>query len=326
MDVYLGLDTSCYTTSAALCTADGGVLASARKLLPVALGQRGLRQSEAVFVHIRQLPDVLAQAFAQAHDALGADEPLALRAVAASKTPTDDPDSYMPVFLTGWGSAQAIATAQGVPCHAVCHQAGHIAAGRIGNDALGERFLAVHLSGGTTDLLDCDGGRITRLGGSMDVHAGQLIDRLGVRLGLPFPAGPEMEKLASACKESPTGILPVSLEPDGLRCHLSGAEAQAVRLMDKLAPPRLALETYDLLARTLLRLLKAGQQRTQARQALIVGGVASSLLLRGLLAQRLQKARVPIQVFFGEPRYSADNAAGVARLCWQTETKRTEVL
>ena len=58
-EVVIGLDTSCYTTSAAAVTTDGRVIASCRKLLPVAAGERGLRQSEAVFMHVRQLPEQL---------------------------------------------------------------------------------------------------------------------------------------------------------------------------------------------------------------------------------------------------------------------------
>ena len=315
MDAFLGLDTSCYTTSAALVARDGSVLSSARRLLPVAPGQRGLRQSEAVFVHIKQLPEILAEAFAQARQALPKGEELTLLAVAASRTPTDAAESYMPVFLAGWGSGMAIAQAQALPCYAVTHQAGHIAAGRIGNEGLDERFLAVHLSGGTTDLLACAPEGIRPLGGSLDVHAGQLIDRLGVRLGLAFPAGPGLEKLALACERPATGILPASLAADGLHCHLSGAETKSMGLLERLPKEQIALEAFDLLARTVARLLRAGCAATNARQALVVGGVASSLLLRRLLAERLSKVRVPLTLYFGEPQYSADNAAGVARLC-----------
>lgn len=324
MDAFLGLDTSCYTTSAAILSREGNVLSSARQLLPVAPGQRGLRQSEAVFVHIKQLPQVLTEAFAQARSGLPQGESLTLRAVAASKTPTAAEESYLPVFLAGWSHAVAIAQAQGVPCYAVTHQAGHIAAGRIGSPALDERFLAVHLSGGTTDLLACGPDGIQALGSSLDVHAGQLVDRLGVRMGLPFPAGAALEKLAFACPQSATGLLPVSMTRDGLHCHLSGAETKALGLLGQIPNERLALETFDLLARTVARLLRAGWQQTGLRQALVVGGVSSSQLLRGLLAQRLQKARVPLALTFGEPRFSTDNAAGVARLCWQRFNAETE--
>ena len=150
----------------------------------------------------------------------------------------------------------------------------------------------------------------------MDLHAGQMVDRVGVRLGLRFPAGPELEKLAMSCTEPTEALLPTSLEKDACYCHLSGAETKAAQLWEKQAcsPERIAAETFDLLARTVSRMLAAGCKRYQVRQALVVGGVASSKLLLELLRQRLAKLRCPLEVFFGDPRYSADNAAGVAEL------------
>ena len=150
----------------------------------------------------------------------------------------------------------------------------------------------------------------------MDLHAGQMVDRVGVRLGLRVPAGPELEKLAMSCTEPTEALLPASLEKDACYCHLSGAETKAAQRWEKQAcsPERIAAETFDLLARTVSRMLAAGCKRYQVRQALVVGGVASSKLLRGLLQQRLNKLRSPVEVFFGAPRYSADNAAGVAEL------------
>ncbi len=310
MDAVLGLDTSCYTTSAAAVDAQGKVIAFSRLLLPVEAGQRGLRQSEAVFAHVRQLPQVM--------ESLMTELPTeaTIRAVCASSKPRDEADSYMPVFQTGCGYGRGIAAALRVPFFETTHQQGHIAAGCIGLPPLDERFLALHLSGGTTELLLCENGRLRLVGGSLDLHAGQMVDRVGVRLGLRFPAGPELEKLAMACADPTEALLPASLEKDACYCHLSGAETRAAQLWEKqvCTPERIAAETFDLLARTVSRMLAAGCKCYQVRQALVVGGVASSKLLRGLLQQRLAKLRCPVEVFFGDPRYSADNAAGVAEL------------
>ncbi len=307
MDVALGFDTSCYTTSVALVGAGGEVVDFQRMLLPVERGQRGLRQSEAVFAHVRQLPALMERAGAALREHR-------VVAVAASAKPRDDADSYMPVFSVGLGQARAIAAALGVPCYEVSHQQGHIAAGRLGNPPLNERFLTLHLSGGTTELMLYDHGALTLLGGSKDLHAGQLVDRVGVALGLPFPAGPGLEKLARSCAEKPAALLPVSME--GLGCHLSGAETRCQQWIagQSYPPERIAAEVYDLLARTVARLLSAGWQATDADQALIVGGVASSGLLRELLPARLDKLKAPVRLRFGRPEYSADNAAGVAWL------------
>ena len=307
--IVLGIDTSCYTTSVAAAD-ENGVLASNRQLLPVQAGARGLRQSEAVFAHVRQLPQVV--------ESLMAELPPEARlcAVCASSKPRDEADSYMPVFQTGCGYGRGIAATLRVPFFETSHQQGHIAAGRIGLPPPDERFLALHLSGGTTELLLCEKGKLRLVGGSMDLHAGQMVDRVGVRLGLRFPAGPELEKLAMSCMEPTEALLPASLEKDACYCHLSGAETKAAQLWEKQAcsPERIAAETFDLLARTVSRMLAAGCKRYQVRQALVVGGVASSKLLRELLRQRLSKLRCPVEVFFGDPRYSADNAAGVAEL------------
>lgn len=312
MKAFLGFDTSCYTTSAAAVDEEGKVLASERLLLPVAKGQRGLRQSEAVFVHVRQMPQVMERLA----PALRGRE---IAAVCASNAPRDEEESYMPVFTVGLGHASALSSALNAPLFTVSHQQGHIAAGRIENPPMEERFLALHLSGGTTELLLCDHGKLTLIGASLDLHAGQLVDRVGVALSLPFPAGPELEKLALLCGEPSQALLPASTEKGGLFCHLSGAETACQRLIRQgdLPRERIAAEVYDLLARTVSRMLLAGAQSTGAGQALVVGGVASSALLRRLVLKRVEKGNRALRVLFGMPRYSADNAAGVARLCWE---------
>lgn len=309
MGVVLGFDTSCYTTSAAAVHEDGRVLLNQRMLLPVELGQRGLRQSEAVFAHVRQMPLLTADM-----------EPILreekILAVAASSAPTSAEESYMPVFTVGLGHAQVLANILGVPCVKVSHQEGHIAAGQIGRKAMDSRFVALHVSGGTTELLLSQDGKLTRLGGSLDLNAGQLMDRVGVAMGCPFPAGAALERKALACRERAAGLLPASMEGDDLFCHLSGAETKCQGLLKEgaLSHERIALEAFDFLARTVARLLMAGCRAADVTLALLVGGVASSTLLRGLVAERLQKAGSKLLAICGEPGYSTDNAAGVALL------------
>lgn len=309
MGVVLGFDSSCYITSAAAVHEDGRVLLNQRMLLPVELGQRGLRQSEAVFAHVRQMPLLMADM-----EAILREEKIL--AVAASSAPTAAEESYMPVFTVGLGHAQVLANILGVPCFKVSHQEGHIAAGQIGRQAMDSRFVALHVSGGTTDLLLSQDGKLTRLGGSLDLNAGQLVDRVGVAMGYPFPAGAALERQALACRERAAGLLPASMEGDDLFCHLSGAETKCQGLLKEgaLSHERIALEAFDFLARTVARLLMAGCRAADVTQALLVGGVASSTLLRGLVAERLQKAGSKLSVICGEPGYSADNAAGVALL------------
>ena len=306
----LGIDTSCYTTSVA-CFGGSGVLYDGRIVLPVRQGERGLRQSEGVFLHTRQLPPLVEEAFA-------AVSPSSIAAVACSRAPVDRADSYMPVFLTGLGVARALAASLGVPLHLLDHQSGHIRAALIGNEKLAQApFYAVHLSGGTTDLLSVERKApgvfaIEPLGCSEDLHAGQLVDRVGVCLGCGFPAGKEMEALARQATKRDLRI-PASVRD--LSCSLSGAETAAGRALSQgRTAAEVAYGVYDLLARTLTRLLTNAVRQHGERPVLLCGGVASSQLLRELLHERCE-----LPLFFGESRFSSDNAVGVAALGYDRE-------
>ena len=303
--VVIGLDTSCYTTSAAAVTVEGRVLCSSRKLLPVAMGERGLRQSEAVYAHVRALPERI-------REVSEAVRGMEIAAVCASRRPRDDEASYMPVFQVGDAQGQALASVLGVPCFASTHQRGHIAAARVDSGLGAGDFLAVHLSGGTTEMLSMRGEALTLLGGTLDLHAGQMVDRTGVALGLPFPSGRYLEELA--VKGSSSAKLPVSFAPDGLHCHISGAESQVQRWISRgsMPPEEIAAEVYDFLARTVCRMVTAGSEATGIRQVLIAGGVASSPLFRQLLQARAAKKDAGLAVHFGRPEYSGDNAVGAA--------------
>jgi len=311
MRVTLGFDTSCYTTSAAAVNEQGEVVAASRLLLPVKQGERGLRQSEAVFAHVRQMPLVVEELQKQLDG-----QQAEIVAVCASSAPRDEEDSYMPVFTVGMGHARVLASALNVPLYETDHQQGHIAAGLIGNQEPDDTFVALHLSGGTTELLACTKSGLELLGGCADLHAGQVVDRVGVALGLPFPAGPHLEKLAMSCEEQVESLLPVSMEKDGLTCHLSGVETRAQQWIKegKMSREKIAAEVFDVLARTVARLLTGACTKAHAQTALVVGGVASSTLLRSQLQKRLAKQRIKMQVMFGQPRFSADNAAGVAAI------------
>ena len=309
----LGIDTSCYTTSVA-CFDRTGVLYDGRTLLPVHKGDRGLRQSEGVFLHTRQLPPLVEEAFS-------AVSPADVAAVACSRSPVDREDSYMPVFLTGLGVARTLAASLQVPLFSLDHQSGHIRAALIGNEGLMEKpFYAVHLSGGTTDLLSVQRNApgafaIEPLGRSEDLHAGQLVDRVGVLLKCGFPSGKEMEALARQATARDVRI-PSSVR--GLTCSLSGAETAARRALDEGRPTaEVAYGIYDLLARTLTKLLTNAARQQGERPVLLCGGVASSLLLRELL-----RARCELPLFFGESRYSSDNAVGIAALGYDREVSQ----
>lgn len=305
--VIVGLDTSCYTTSAAAVTVDGEVIASCRRLLPVPKGERGLRQSEAVFIHVRQLPEQIELLSQHLMDC-------EIAAVCVSRRPRDEEASYMPVFHAGDAQGRSLAALLSVPCFATTHQRGHIAAAKVDSGIAPGDLLAVHLSGGTTEILSLVGDELTLLGGTLDLHAGQVVDRTGVALGLPFPAGPYLEELA--VKGTAKALLPVSMADGGMSCHLSGAETQVQRWIAAGTMPRedIAREVYDLLARTVARMVTTAAEKTGIRQVLIAGGVSSSQLFRTLVRQRIAKRDRDLHVCFGKPEYSGDNAVGVALL------------
>lgn len=304
--VVIGLDTSNYRTSVAAVSTEKEVLFNDRELLPVAAGERGLRQSDAVFAHLRRFSAIGERFFPP-------DEDIRIEAVAASVTPRDGETSYMPVFQVGTSFGRMMAAMLGVPFFATTHQRGHLAAAAMGTPMADMRdFLALHLSGGTTDLLEVHEDRVTQIGGSLDLHAGQLVDRAGVAMGLPFPAGPALEELALRGERH--GQLGCSMARNDLDCHFSGAEAQIDRWIrgGKMRHEDIAREIYDLLARTISRMLAAGQKATGMPQALVTGGVASSELFREMLGKRLSALRNAPEAVFGKPEMSGDNAVGVA--------------
>ena len=199
-DCFIGIDTSNYTTSLAICDIDGNILLNYKKILDVDAGERGLRQSDAVFAHVKNLPEALSEMGELLKDYT----PLA---IGVSSKPRDIEDSYMPCFLSGVAAATAISNARNIPLYRFSHQSGQIMAALASSGAcdkyLQSPFCAFHVSGGTTEVLYVEstdsGFAVTLLGGTADLNAGQAIDRAGVAMGLKFPCGAELDKLASGC-------------------------------------------------------------------------------------------------------------------------------
>ena len=297
----LGLDTSNYTTSAAAYQPESSTVCHRRKLLPVREGELGLRQSDALFHHVRQLPEVL--------DSLPLEEGARPLAVCASDRPRSLPDSYMPCFLAGKTAGQAAARVCGIPFYATSHQNGHLAAallsaGRL--DLLEKPFLAFHVSGGTFEVLSVTPGpnifAPEILAGTKDISAGQLIDRVGQLLGLGFPAGPRLEELALR------GHWDRKLTPafQGRDCCLSGMENKAGQLLAAgTAPEDLCRFVLEYIAAVLCRMAEEALAEKGKLPLVFSGGVMANSVLRGTLAQRFDCA-------FATPELSSDNAAGVA--------------
>ena len=297
----IGIDTSNYTTSIAYFDGVDGVNCS--KLLPVKQGELGLRQSDAVFAHIKSLPELSGRLFShvQAKD---------ITAVGVSTRPRSLEGSYMPCFMVGYSHAKMLADSLNVPLIEVSHQQGHVAAslwsaGHL--ELMDEAHLAWHLSGGTTELLlvEPDGRNVTctKIGGTTDISAGQLIDRTGQLLELPFPSGKHIDALSkdAAMKET------FKVKCSNMEFSLSGVQNKVQQFH---AAHGIPAETAAYALRCIAKAVYlASEQALKAYPGLRIvfsGGVASNSMLRQVIA--------PLNPIFSEPQYSTDNAMGVAVL------------
>lgn len=311
--MFLGIDTSCYTTSLALVDEQKNLLREKRMVLPVSTGAQGLRQSTALFYHLQNLPLAMQELFTQGG------EGQKIKAIAVSAKPSPREEAYLPVFKAGLSLAESLAACLGVPLVKTTHQEGHLAAGMWHClEELGKEFLAFHLSGGTTELLLVRINsqqplqyRIKILGASQDIQAGQLVDRVGVALGFPFPAGRYVEKLADAEEKKVEIVIPSSVQ--GYKMSFSGAETRAKALLEKGTSPReIARAIENCLAVTIEKVICKALEETGFKNILLVGGVIANAYLRKRLSKRLEHPAVGARLFFADPAYSSDNAVGVS--------------
>jgi N6-L-threonylcarbamoyladenine synthase len=310
MKLFLGMDTSCYTTSVAVMDEQACLVAQKRKLLCVSPGKRGLAQSEMVFQHTRNLPQLF-------HEVIQEIPRPFFQSVGVSTCPRPVADSYMPAFLVGKGYAEVIALSQGISCHGLSHQENHIYAGlwSVGK-RLANEFLALHVSGGTTELVKVQRTgpflKLTLLAATTDISAGQLIDRMGVKLTLPFPAGPQLEKLAATSQITfKIGDLPIAFH-DG-RLSFSGPETHLTQLIAKGQDSAdIPCRTQWIVAETLSRLLDRAMKDTGLTDVLLVGGVMSNQFLRDYLVRAAAKVHCHSQLFFAKQEFSSDHAVGAA--------------
>ena len=308
----LGIDTSNYTTSMALCDLDGSVVLNLKKLLPVSQGERGLRQSDALFAHTKNLPEIAEKLGAFLKESYPDGE---IVAVGYSGTPRDAEGSYMPCFLSGVAAASSVSAVLGCPSYSFSHQSGHImaalySAGRCDLLDGNEKFAAFHVSGGTTEMLlvtPCENGfSVELVGGTKDINAGQAIDRTGVMMGMSFPCGREMESLISEC-DIPAVKTKISV--NGLFCNLSGLENLTEKLYRECGDKaRVSAYCFDFVADTLCRLTENLRAQEDNIPIVYAGGVMSNKRI----GKRLMKYE---NTYFSAPEFSSDNAAGTALLC-----------
>ena len=297
----IGFDTSNYTTSIAYF--DGSIAHNCSKLLPVKEGALGLRQSDAVFHHTKSLPELSGRLFSDIDIST-------VTAVGVSTRPRAVEGSYMPCFLVGYSHAKLLSEALHVPLVECSHQQGHIAAcawsaGRL--DLLDSPHLAWHLSGGTTELLlvepDRKNVRCTRIGGTSDISAGQLIDRTGQLLNLPFPSGRHLDVLSSGAVN--TDLFRVKC--NDLEFSLSGVQNKVNQYYENCAEPvETAAYALRCICHAVFMTTQIAQKKYPGLPVVFSGGVASN----GMLREKMK----PLDPIFAQPQYSTDNALGVAVL------------
>lgn len=297
----IGFDTSNYTTSIAYF--DGTDGANCSGLLPVKQGQLGLRQSDALFAHIKSLPELSGRLFSDMDTS-------SIAAVAVSTRPRAVEGSYMPCFLAGMAQASLLSNCLHVPLFEVSHQQGHVAAalwsaGRM--DLMDTPHLAWHLSGGTTELLliEPDGKNVkaTKIGGTTDISAGQLIDRTGQLLSLPFPSGKHLDLLSKQAEDQ--SFFKVKC-PD-FSFSLSGVQNKVEQYhCTHNIPAETAGYALRCVAHAVLSATKNAKKAYPGLEVVFSGGVASNSMLRQIME--------PIKPVFAQPQFSTDNAMGVAVL------------
>ncbi len=302
MDGFLGFDTSNYTTSVAVY--NNGEIIQNKRLLPVKAGERGIRQSDAVFHHTKTYAELLESVMASFSGEI--------KAVGASVTPTTQEGSYMPCFLVGENAARTVANVLDVPFYKFSHQQGHIAAALYSankTDLLDKKFLAFHVSGGTTDLVFCEPDaekiiKITPVSNSSDLKAGQAVDRIGVKMGIKFPAGKGLEKLAEKSDKNYKNRIKLN---DGF-CSLSGLENKCLKMLENgESQEDTAKFLLSYIADTVTAMTECAFNKFGDLPIVFAGGVMSNKIIKNIILSRFK-------AFFAEPEYSCDNAAGIAFL------------
>ena len=302
---YLGIDTSCYTTSCAIIDSDFHIVGEARKLLEVKLGERGLQQSNMVFQHTKALPKLMLEL-----------PQVPISGIGVSGFPRREENSYMPAFMVGLGQGETLSHILNVPLHIFAHQENHIlAALRDLEHIPTEPFLALHLSGGTTELVYChyQGEGIFEshiIGGSKDLQGGQYVDRIGVAMGLPFPAGEHLESLALQTTEYDP--LPSSMKDGWI--SFAGPCSAAIRRINKtmsdLDKSNLARAVFTSMGNALEKMITYHIKEKPVHTLIAVGGVMSNSLLRKRIETYCKRNHMTLHV--AQPQYSVDNATGNA--------------
>lgn len=306
-NIIIGIDTSCYTTSIAAISLDKNIVFNEKIMLKVGKNTKGLRQSEMVFQHVNNLGDISdkIKKLMDEHNVV---------AVCASEKPRPVNESYMPTFTVGYNYAKLLSSMNSISLYSTTHQENHIHASLHTNKLKNNKFISVHMSGGTTEILRVENIKnelnINIIGGSKDISFGQLIDRLGVKLGYCFPCGKYIDENALNCEESIKVGIKTSTKYGYM--NLSGIENQLNKCIEQYSENYISKLLMDSIVRNLYKTLKYVCEDNQINEVVFAGGVASSEYIKINLIKKLGKNN--IKCYFTKSEYSTDNAVGCAKI------------
>lgn len=319
-NIIIGIDTSCYTTSIAAISLDKKVIFNKKILLKVKNKSKGLRQSDAVFQHIKNLGEIDKQIreVLKKYDII---------AICVSEKPRPIKDSYMPVFAVGHNFSKVCSSMIGCDLYETTHQENHIESSLFTNDIDNGKFLSIHMSGGTTEILLCEKIKnnteynIKIVGGSKDISFGQLIDRTGVKLGYDFPCGEYIDENALKCRETIKNGLKTCVKEGYM--NLSGIENQLDKVIGKYDKYYISKLLLDSIVRNVVKASIYICDQYKIDNIVFAGGVSASKYISRELKLRLKQNK--INAYFTKPEYATDNAIGCALIgVNKIENKGTE--
>ena len=318
MSFFLGIDTSNYTTSVSAFDSETNKVYLSRKLLPVKEGSLGLRQSDAVFHHTSRVFEIFSSLYDQVK--IPRDE---IALISSSISPRRREGSYMPCFLVGKAVGDVLSLALDAPKEYFSHQEGHIASAlfKASEDGgfyfckdrlrlLESDLIAFHFSGGTSDCLlvrnkKGEAMEISEICSSLDLKAGQAVDRVGAMLGLGFPAGKELEALARLSDKS---YCPRPYSKNG-SVSFSGLENKCQKMLsDGESKPNIARFALDYIASSAQIMLDFARKSYGDLPVILSGGVMSNQLIKNKLFLDNKN------IIACETALSSDNSCGVALL------------
>lgn len=307
-NLILGIDTSAYTTSIAIAeAATGKIVSDLRRVLSVGKGQKGLRQQEAVFQHLKNFIELYEQIDVDLSE---------INTVSVSSRPRNVEGSYMPVFTVGQNFGRTIAKTLNAEYLEYSHQENHIGAALIQcYKEINRNILAIHISGGTTEFLHVNklnkGYEAEIIGGSRDITLGQLIDRIGTCMDFQFPCGYHMEKYLQDNTDIEKIKYPSITKNSFI--NLSGMENyyKNLYMSNKYNKASVVNSLFEYVSGCILNITEQLQPQYKFDAIIVTGGVASNNIVRDKITERFNSE---VKLVFPSISNSSDNAVGNAYL------------